>query len=520
MIAQQRNFFSNIIKDLWEKPLARWAFSIFAISLVLFLGTYHQPFYPATWIDEGFVEQGASNLIEHGLYAMRSSEGFRVFDQPLIANGPGVVLPVTASFALFGEGLLQARLVIVVFMLAAVVLFFVISKNLFGTPAALISTFFLMAVPGEGFIYYGRQVLGNVPAFSYFLAGYALLLFTITRKNRIYPIISGLCFGLAMTTKGQYMLLLPILIGVFCLDLFYYKRIGLVASLLILLTTGMVTGIWYLVQFLSLGWSGFLNALAAVQSSSHVTVMAVRPDHILSNLITLARSGIWLFVLPGWLFALWSCRQRSVDSVKMLLPVVFVPIWLGWFVFLSIGWTRYLFDAYMVGLLFSGYFIVVLYGWTVDRLQKQGSGKRIILPAGGILLLLIMVSIGAYSFLKELRQIVSPPDRSVTEFSNLLEQTVSHDAVVESWEWQMDVFTPLNYHHPENGVVDDYTGKIFLGTELKKSYDPLQYSPDYLVDGPFSKWTGVYAQALKEGCCTLVDQSGAYDLYVVNKGLH
>jgi hypothetical protein len=40
-------------------------------------------------------------------------------------------------------------------------------------------------------------------------------------------------------------------------------------------------------------------------------------------------------------------------------------------------------------------------------------------------------------------------------------------------------------------------------------------NPDYLIDGPFSKWTGLYHKALAEDCCTLITQIGSYDLYSV-----
>ena len=117
------------------------------IGLLLFIGLYNQPYYPKTWQDEGFVLQGALNLARYGQYAMKSSEGFRLLDQPLIANGPGVVLPITAAFYFLGIGLIQARLVMIVFLVIVTVLFFVLANRLYGVSAAIISVLLLLAVP-------------------------------------------------------------------------------------------------------------------------------------------------------------------------------------------------------------------------------------------------------------------------------------------------------------------------------------------------------------------------------------
>jgi hypothetical protein len=47
-------------------------------------------------------------------------------------------------------------------------------------------------------------------------------------------------------------------------------------------------------------------------------------------------------------------------------------------------------------------------------------------------------------------------------------------------------------------------------------YRWLDLSPTYLVDGPFSKFTTIYAADLAAGCCALVATHGGYDLYRVH----
>ncbi len=402
------------------------------LALIIFLGVYHQPYYPSTWIDEGFVQQGAINLVDYGQYAMRSSEGFRVLDQPLIANGPGVVLPVAAAFALLGQGLLEARLVIVFYLIVAVFLFWGLVKKLFGTRAALISTFFLLAVPGEGMIYYGRQALGNIPALAYFLAGYGVFLLAIKRSHWLVELAAGFLFGLAMITKGQYLILLPVLGVVAALDGVYYRQIGLIKLGRVFGAVVLTVGLWYLAQLLMLGSQGFFQELAAVRSSSAVTILTFSTTGISDSVSYLLHSGFWLLVLPGWAYAAWSCRQRSEFSVSLLLPVVFVAGWSVWFVFLSIGWSRYAFDSYMVGLLFNGYFAVNLIDWASKKLMNEGKSRGTLLAAGAASFFLIATLLaGVYSFSGEVRQILAAPDKTPQEFAQYLRANLSPKVVIE-----------------------------------------------------------------------------------------
>ena len=82
----------------------------------------------------------------------------------------------------------------------------------------------------------------------------------------------------------------------------------------------------------------------------------------------------------------------------------------------------------------------------------------------------------------------------------------------------MDVWADLNYPHPTNVWVDELTKVTqFRETSRLAPYDPTPFSPQYLIDGPFSKWTQLYANYLAAGCCRLVLREGPYDLYHVDQ---
>jgi hypothetical protein len=485
--------------------------------LLSLLAAYHQPYYPVVWLDEGFLLQGPINLVRFGKYAMRSVEGFRILDQPLIANGPGVVLPIAAAFAFFGIGLLQARLVMAVYLVLTAMAFFALARRMYGEPAAAISLFLLLAVPREGFLWFGRVALGNVPALGYFLTGCLLWLASLERDSARHALGAGLLFGLAMVTKGQYGLIVPALLVVALVDRVYFREIGLKKIALPLVTAVGCLGLWYVVQLALVGWENWSQLLNATRASSRVTVFAFRPSRIPGSLWYLVRSGLLLFVIPGLLYAGWSLRNRDLGSCQRLLPIVFVVIWLCWYAFVSVGWHRYAFAPYAIGLLFAGKFVVDAIRFLRGRCVSGSLGRLEAYVRGGAVLLIAAILLaGIWGFIQQVRDIVAEPDTSLQRFAEYLEDNVSPQAVTESVDWQVDVVTEHTYHHPTNDWIDRFTSVLQFGEDMEVTYDPFEYQPDYLIDGSWSKWMGLYAPHLANGCCTLVVSIDSYDLYRVN----
>jgi 4-amino-4-deoxy-L-arabinose transferase-like glycosyltransferase len=485
-----------------------------AIAILLWLGLYNQPFYPVTWLDEGMTLQGAINLVQFGQYAMRSSEGFRVFDQPLMANGPGVVLPISISFMFFGVGLLQARLVILIFFIGTAVVYYSLSKRLFGAMPAIISTFLLLALPAEGFLIYGRQALGMVPSLGYFLLGYMLWLKALDHNRWIYTTGTGLLFSLAMITKGQYMLVIPTIMIVVLLDKLYFRSNISRKLLQILGVIFACLALWYLIQIIVLGWDRFLLNMGALSGSSKVTIFALRGMRIPGSLWYLNRSGILLVLLPGWFLIAWYCLVRKQASSRYILLLVLIPIWLAWFTLISLGWQRYAFDPFAVGAIFSGAFIwesFRLFGNHATKLPFPPINRHILRAARLLSAFILLFSI--YGFIGQVRMILASPNKSPQELAAYLIANVRPDQVIESWEWEIDALAPLTYHHPTNDWVDKLTGALHFDEEVGKVYAFSAHQPEFLINGPFSKWTGFYDTFLAENCCSLMASFGLYDLY-------
>src|SRR3982074_1376355 len=83
--------------------------------LVVLLATWHLTSFPAAWYDEGINLQAARNLAQSGQYGLvYEDHAPRPFDLQL-TTGPTVIGPVAAVFGMFGVGLRQGRVVMLVY---------------------------------------------------------------------------------------------------------------------------------------------------------------------------------------------------------------------------------------------------------------------------------------------------------------------------------------------------------------------------------------------------------------------
>lgn len=503
----------------WKAINLRRLFIAPAFFFLLVLGIYNQPYYPVTWFDEGLALQGSLNLVNYGQYAMRSAEGFRTLDQPLIANGPGLIIPMAVVFKVFGVGLLQARVVAVVFFIAAAWMFFRISSALYSLPSALISMLLFLSAPDEGFLFYGRQALGNVPALMYFFIGFLFYLALGKTKQAYYAILAGLFFGLALVTKGQYWIFVPVLALAITADYFYYKQIRPTYSILVLAVMLACAALWFGVQYKLVGAENFDAHIAALNSSAEVTILAFRPGRIPGNIWYLIRSGFLFFVVPGLAFSFLESRERTIVGLGRFMLAVFVSVWVMWYCFASVGWTRYMFEAFSIGLVFSGEAFYRFYFFIRKSWNTRGSGLTLRQPSlyASSFFLLAGLAWAGMGLFHQIQDIDVKYDATPEKFAGYITQNIPAGAVIESWEWEIDLLTPdQTYHHPVNRWVDLKTAETQFGEASGETYDPTVYRPEYLIDGPFSKWTGMYAEFLAGGCCVSVITIENYTLYKIN----
>jgi hypothetical protein len=133
-------------------------------------------------------------------------------------------------------------------------------------------------------------------------------------------------------------------------------------------------------------------------------------------------------------------------------------------------------------------------------------------PLSAAVLSALMVSIASgvwINFQMIHRQATNPP----VEFAAVVTRHVEPGAIVEAYDWEMLFLTNRTFHHPPGELMIDALRIAQFGApvEIARWYTP----PDearYLVDGPFSKSTGIYRHVVA-GDFELIVSAAGYDLY-------
>jgi hypothetical protein len=493
---------------------------VVAAGLVLFLTTYNLELYPKTWFDEGSHLHVPKNLVQRGVYADSSAEGFRHFG-PTTGVGPTVLLPIAAIFKVAGIGLLQARLVMVAYLLAALALFVLVTRRLYGGATAALAAALLITVPGVNLLYLGRQVLGEVPALAFLLLGALLWLRAAeaTRRATGQLALAALAFGLAALTKNQFGLLLaPTFALLMLLDRGYYRQLR--PRFFVIPLAGVIgaVALSYLGQLLiAAAATGDAGAtLRLMREASGGAIFVFSPARWLASLKFLVSPEVYgYWALPGLLYGAALARERSRRGLQQGLLVGFACVGLAWFAFGSIGWPRYAFPALAVAALFVAKLFVDLVAALTRTTGAATAGRGQAASVGAAALVIGVGLLLAYPLQDELRTVAAASDRSPQTVAAYLTAQVPQAAVIETWEPELGFLTDHRYHYPPLGWLDRAVRARWLGSGAALTgYDPdAEARPAYLVVGPFARYTGIYAPLIASTSPRLIVTIGEYDVY-------
>jgi hypothetical protein len=490
---------------------------LLGVSLVYFFVFHNLTRYPVPWFDEGSHLHVPKTLVRYGVYADISSEGFRYYG-PTIGVGPTVMLPVAAMFKLFGVGLFQARLVMALYLLAALYTFYCLVAHLSGKWVAWLALALVISSRSVLFLEYGRQLLGEVPGLFFLTLALYLWLSKWNEKDWKHLSFVGLLFGLAMVTKYQYLLFLaPMLVISWLLDIFYYKS----SSHRNFLIPGIIAagsfGIWQVITLQYLGPATAMENLALLRASAEGAAFNFNLAQLAANLGTLTTRAVYLEALfPALIYGFFVSIPRSREGQKSSIIFLLVGLNLVWFVVASIGWLRYAF----LGLTFSSLFIARMFSditggfkfdWNLGHFGSLFQVKNAYRFAVTLwLLAIIMIPMA-----KNVYEIASPGPDYAKQMADFLQANVPQSAIIETWDPEMGFLTDHNYHYPPNALLAKAVDKVYYGGEpVQGHYDFVQTEkPEYLLLGEFSKWTEIYPYDLIESEYELVQSFGVYDLY-------
>jgi 4-amino-4-deoxy-L-arabinose transferase-like glycosyltransferase len=479
---------------------------LLALSLLIRLGSW-----PPTWSGEGAHLQAAKNLALHGRYALLSGDAFRPYDPMLAGAGPTVLLPAAALLRLFGIGLVQGRLVSVVYALAAIGLCYNLAARMMDARAALVATALMVWSPWGSFLQMGRLAAGQMASLAFVLLGLALLWRSIDRASFWPSLGCGVAFCLAALSEQQSVVVVGALLVVGVADLTSYRRLGLRRWGVPLLVMLLMLAAWLSLLGVAGSLSGWLRNL---QTYSLATVF--RPGRVLANFNNLAMSGYLLWAVPGIVYLALEMVRKGRDGLRECALLALVCVWLLWFVFASIGWVHLAFvPVSLTALLLGRLFGDLTEGFGFDLQLVQGAlrgAKANSLLSRLSLALLPLVAIG-YGVLLDVDGLLNEADWSAQEMARYLDERVPSDALVETWEWELSFLGEGRFHLPPFEVTDDVIRQEQFGTEpAGGAYSLEAVRPEYVVEGPWSFDVGLYEDYIEERCA-LETHVGPYDLY-------
>ncbi len=496
-----------------------------AVLTLLFLAFYHLTGYPLTWYDEGSHLHVPKTLIRFGVYADYSSEGFRYYG-PTVGIGPTVFLPIAAVFKVFGIGLLQARIVMALYMLAAAACFYRLARFFGGGVFAFLATALLVVSRGTAFLEYGRQVLGEVPGLFFLLAGLIVWFRAWEKPKTASLAAAGLLIGLSTVTKNQYLLVIaPALMIAWAANLLYYRSVPQRAILITGGVTALCYAAWQAYQVFYLGPATAGENFALLREGAAGAALVFSPALMKRSISELLSLKVFLgFLVPALGYGIFLSLPRSKDGLRWGVVFLLAVSNLVWYVTASISWIRYAFP----GLAFASLFVARLFadltgGFHLDWrgiVQRLRSGQpaaaeqalRVVLL--GWLALMLVIPLGQNAL-----NIIRPEFNAPQAMAAYMEQHVSQSALVETWEPEMGFLTDHNYHFPPPGLLYQAVSYIWLGqASPAENYHFVETEqPDYVLVGEFSRWVQLYPADFLRSHYTLETIIGGYELYARQK---
>lgn len=484
---------------------------IVLLAGTLLLGLYNLATYPAPWFDEGWYLHIARNLAIYGQYATLSSEGFR-YDDTALAVAPTLYLPIALVFRWVGVGLVQARLIMVAYLLLATVMFYLVARAAGNYVIAVIATYlFLTHMEDDLFtstIYLGRQVMGEVPALCFFLAGCLLWFRALTVGRARYTTSVGFLFGLAVVTKLQFIFFIVPTLSLFVL-LAHVQPLRPVRKPAIeaLVSSLVVIAAWYAVLWAVLGSQNLVNLVKGllVASSPQVRVFSI---HTLGESIKfILRSDFLVFGLPAVFYTLWRAVRRGCSELRQLFLGAFILTGWSWYMLASVGWPRYAYPFLAISNVFTAHLFYDLGDFSSRGLHNTRA----------VAVMLVMLFLPLSQFRLVGRGLLAPSDSGFQEFTAYIRQNVPQGHTIETWEWEVTFVDDVRlYHLPPTSLLNTLIQDVYGGgTYQPTDYDFRQFNPDYIVVGRFARWTGLYPRDFLERGCRRLAAIGEYELFEV-----
>jgi 4-amino-4-deoxy-L-arabinose transferase-like glycosyltransferase len=478
--------------------------------LILTGSFYNLANYPTIWWDEGIFSNAAANLAEHGRYASTLQSPDKLHDLDFrISVGPAVILPVALAYKLFGVGLVPGRAVAGLYLVLVFLGLFLCARRLWGPGAALLAM--ALALLGTDVFYWGRSVLGDIPALALFLLALWFLMKGLDKRAILPLFLGGLFLGLAFDAKEFYGLaflpplglllwqnwrqprrLWPALLA-FCSGLALPLLAYLILKAVIL--GSLTEAVFHFLRQKKLLCHEFFTPL---------TIGRIYPESIL---YLLEHPLFWLGVLGS----VWTWKKEPLSLGARLWVLNFI-LWSLVYI-TAVWWQRFALPALFLASPLAAHFLIL----AGERLTRHLSLRRSAWLSGGLLLAFLIIFY-PFSGLDYLDQVVQRKDNPPVKLVKFLEKHVPHSWLIETPEDELIFLDEENRIHlmPMYYFVESTPDKVVLMNPRPAAYNFEQTGAQVLVLGSFGKsvFRQIYPPRLVARDWRRIARVDYYDIYV------
>ena len=286
---------------------------------------------PQIWVDEAKSIELARNFLNFGKLNIQVAPGeFTDFPEILQSTGYPVTVSLAAIFKIFGYGLVQARIFMLGWMLAALLAVFMLGRRLFGDSSAIFAV--LLIASFASFYDSGRTVVGEIPGFVFLMLGLYLWL----EYHSYFG--TGFLWGLSVVSKPSvFTWIIPTIILILLLEKKdFLKRIFKIGAGMLPAALGWI----FLVLEKPLSSASWVNILNFYKNPYHALSLLENVFTNLSGVLysaTLIYFGVLFFVvLAGWH---WN---EEVKPRKFYQFAIIYGIFAFIYYLRSPGWLRYI----------------------------------------------------------------------------------------------------------------------------------------------------------------------------------
>ncbi len=515
--------FNNLLS--WSKRNDRGEkiAAVVVLALAALCMFYNLDLNPRPWQDEGSAAGIAKSLVQNGVYAIKSSDGYQTFGG-VQSVGPTVVLPLALAYRLWGVGLVPGRLVMALYAVITLILFYFCAQTLFNRRVAIISVILVIGSQAVGYFIFGRPVLGEVPALGFFLGGW-LVWNQAVRRNKLWLALpAGLLFGLAMVTKSYYLIMVTgTVFLLMILDRFFYRQRHFRNLLIVGVTAIACYGLW-------MGWQRlYFGADVFAENLQKLSQMASASSGFNRKWVG---DAVKLLVGPGasYLYFFWGFislfyvlllgLRRTRDAFLLAFMWLFTVLWLAYFVFWILPIPRYLLPAAALTAMFvaklvydlaRGFAAMSRELWPALRQHMLGRAELTpsnLVTLGTLVGLTSFALLAGYELQRTVREdvldkvgvqsavVLTPPQlEAPQQLAEFLKQNIGGNEIIETWERELGILTDHNYHYPDQLMLAKIDNALHRGGDQNYSLGTDYFNavhPRYVIVGWFGRLYNVY----------------------------